>query len=1351
MLLAFGIACRVTAGPMGAAVSLSGANWLEVPHVAAFNALPLTATAWFKTTQTTEGGLVNEYYAGSNNGWQIFLHGGHVRAWYFGSLSQSVHHDATHTDGQGLDGGAVADGQWHSVAFTVTTNGGQLYVDGLLKDSMGWAGTPQPPSTTLPLGFGLYPGNPADPLANTKFTGLLDEVTLWRVALNPSVIQSIGTWSLAGAQPPGLVAYWPFNEGAGPTATDATTNHWVATLVNGPVWTPLIPATVTTGPATVTSAFSAVLTGQLTPGTPNATCWFDWGTDLSYGRGTSPLTIAVPGGPTNISQTISNLARGSTYHYRLVASNAFGVVAGSDRLLDQVFTASTLAFTQTTRITNGQLRLTFLDQNQAQHVGYTLYAISNVAPTTPWSAVSQAQFSSRGGGLWDTVVTNATDPAQFYRVYAFGTDGDGDGLADSIETNGWDVAVTAIDGTRTTHHVNSDPRLLDTDGDGLTDYEEFILKTDPRNPDTDEDGLSDWEEVRLYGSDPLKADTDGDGVNDGQEVLFGHTSPLLRDTDADGRDDKTEHDLGTRALVSDLPQPVVLIDPNSIVVQLNVVYSDQSGSTAHYGTNFTQGSSNSRGQTDATVNQTTMEASATLTAGFSAGTAGVSVDASASVTVSGSTSQQNSTTVDATSVQSAQDEYNRYLEESAIHGTQVSSGSIMASITVSNASGSVPFTLNNLEVSALWRDPADPSDHFQPVGTLKTASPAYTLGAHQSKQFLQISDTTINPDTVKKILAQPSGLMFTVANFDLSDGGGANYVFSLANNILLTAGIAIDYGNGTLLKQRVAAKVHVLPDGTTPAGASMSEVLGPNYLNLDYATGTNWVTGRRVLTRIGTVANGQDTNGVARPRRFWFVATAPNSDPLAPPNPTLNPHANVDFDNIVLKPGDQIYLIYTADDDGDGLTIQEENFYGTSDEFADTDGDSIGDYDEIHTGWMVYSEGPGQDLVNGRRVFPNPLLSDSDRDGLTDFQEMQLGTDPDNPDTDGDGVSDGVEYSNKLHAVGAPYNDPLHAPNRTPTANVTWTNQGPTVTLTGTAFDLDRHDIINSVLVSWGDGASTNMIPPPPPATNYNFTASHTYTVASTYTVNVTVTSGLANRLTNSTTPVSVPVTLFPNVGRLGEYLFNGNANDTSGNGRSGAVNNATYTTLTNDRNGQANKAYHFNSTGYIDNHSSYGSISVGSSWNYRTNFTLAAWIYCEGNGHASSTGTVVAEDQGYGLYVTWSANHLHFGLPSGTSLLSDSTAMNESTWYHCAATVSRSGSTTTIILYRNGAQIASTTTSQVMGAPATPPIGRIGVYSQTQNNPDGNFAFNGSLDNVRVYDHALTAADVLLLYQESN
>jgi hypothetical protein len=67
---------------------------------------------------------------------------------------------------------------------------------------------------------------------------------------------------------------------------------------------------------------------------------------------------------------------------------------------------------------------------------------------------------------------------------------------------------------------------LDSDGDGLNDYEElYVYKTDLYNPDSDSDGLNDYNEVIIIGTDPLSADTDGDTYFDGQEMLSGY-NPL---------------------------------------------------------------------------------------------------------------------------------------------------------------------------------------------------------------------------------------------------------------------------------------------------------------------------------------------------------------------------------------------------------------------------------------------------------------------------------------------------------------------------------------------------------------------------------------------------------------------------------------------------------------------------------------------------------------------------------------------------------------------------------------------------------------------------------------------------------
>lgn len=82
--------------------------------------------------------------------------------------------------------------------------------------------------------------------------------------------------------------------------------------------------------------------------------------------------------------------------------------------------------------------------------------------------------------------------------------------------------------------------MLDSDGDGLYDWEELELGTDPYNPDTDGDGLTDYEEVRIYGTDPLNRDTDFDGLTDYEEVRVYKTDPLNWDTDAGGVSDGHE-------------------------------------------------------------------------------------------------------------------------------------------------------------------------------------------------------------------------------------------------------------------------------------------------------------------------------------------------------------------------------------------------------------------------------------------------------------------------------------------------------------------------------------------------------------------------------------------------------------------------------------------------------------------------------------------------------------------------------------------------------------------------------------------------------------------------------------------
>ena len=77
--------------------------------------------------------------------------------------------------------------------------------------------------------------------------------------------------------------------------------------------------------------------------------------------------------------------------------------------------------------------------------------------------------------------------------------------------------------------------LTDSDGDGLTDTEEWSLHTDARLADTDFDGLNDGDETVL-GTEPTLFDTDGDGLSDGDDLFPTDSSLPAADDEGEAED-----------------------------------------------------------------------------------------------------------------------------------------------------------------------------------------------------------------------------------------------------------------------------------------------------------------------------------------------------------------------------------------------------------------------------------------------------------------------------------------------------------------------------------------------------------------------------------------------------------------------------------------------------------------------------------------------------------------------------------------------------------------------------------------------------------------------------------------------
>ena len=419
---------------------------------------------------------------------------------------------------------------------------------------------------------------------------------------------------------------------------------------------------------------------------------------------------------------------------------------------------------------------------------------------------------------FDGVIDNFTDTngngtVDVGEVVAGLRDTDGDGLPDNVELRGTVVYVDLGNGQFTTRQATSDPYLPDTDGDGLSDLEEWNIGTDPRNRDSDNDGLSDYTEWNVIYSSPIAQDTDQDGVLDGLEHSFYHTSPLLADTDGDKLgDDEELFELNRDPLVADLPK--VSIDVGDVRLQIDerFTYTDETGNTVIQESSTSTSLANSQSSSYSHSDSGAFEWAADLSVrtgigngSFFGGDKGLSggVEVTASGHVGGSTSWETDTSSAQESQQAYENSLNKGREYSATSSAtrEVVGARIDVDLTVSNI-GNVPFSVSNLEVTVLEPSPVD-SGKLVPVATLVSNSELITgtplvvnLGPFNSQRGpFVFANREVFPNLVEALMRNPRGLVFRVANYDITDELGRNFAFSEQLARDRTASISLDEGD----------------------------------------------------------------------------------------------------------------------------------------------------------------------------------------------------------------------------------------------------------------------------------------------------------------------------------------------------------------------------------------------------------------------------------------------------------------------------------------------------------------------------------------------------------------------------
>jgi hypothetical protein len=88
--------------------------------------------------------------------------------------------------------------------------------------------------------------------------------------------------------------------------------------------------TAITGPVNGVGPTSATASGTVNPNGQSTTWYFEYGPTASYGRRTSSRSAGAGSANVQVSGVLTGLTAGTSYHYRLVATNGAGTARGGD-------------------------------------------------------------------------------------------------------------------------------------------------------------------------------------------------------------------------------------------------------------------------------------------------------------------------------------------------------------------------------------------------------------------------------------------------------------------------------------------------------------------------------------------------------------------------------------------------------------------------------------------------------------------------------------------------------------------------------------------------------------------------------------------------------------------------------------------------------------------------------------------------------------------------------------------------------------------------------------------------------------------------------------------------------------
>jgi large repetitive protein len=265
-----------------------------------------------------------------------------------------------------------------------------------------------------------------------------------------------------------------------------------------------------------------------------------------------------------------NTSSGQTDYFRVVDN---GITRVGDFIFDEVVNDPvSLDFISTDTIVMGEIGDNYQIKLTASYADGSTADVSSVFFGTNFTSTNPNVVTISGDGLVTArgngfaLIVARKDGVLATRDVRVETGGDldGDGLPDDYEV---------ANGLNPNDPIDA---FEDQDKDGLSALQEYNAGTNPFNKDTDNDAIEDGEEL-IPGLDgfitnPLLADTDGDGLSDSVEITVG-SSPI-DDSDANFEDAV----IGISVIPNSIVMTFNLID-NEVSTQLTVTAQILDGST----------------------------------------------------------------------------------------------------------------------------------------------------------------------------------------------------------------------------------------------------------------------------------------------------------------------------------------------------------------------------------------------------------------------------------------------------------------------------------------------------------------------------------------------------------------------------------------------------------------------------------------------------------------------------------------------------------------------------------------------------------------------------------------------------